>query len=246
MLKKVKLDPSKSLVADMMPDIKEHFLKDYNPDLEIPFDWRPILMLRVFAAGFPILIWGVSVGGWWFEQLTTLFLGIGIINMALSNLGEKKAISVFIDGAASLVGVGLTIAVARGTNIIMDGGAISDTILNEVSGLIANVNGVLFSSVQMILFSFLGIFIPSSSGLATLSMPIVAPLADVVNVGREVVVSAYNQGQGWIAFITPTGLIKVTFELVGITFDCWFKFVWPLMIIIDIFTLIMFGLMVVI
>lgn len=244
--KKVKADPSKSIVADMMPEIKDHFLKDYNPELEIPFDWRRILMLTIFAAGFPVLIWGVSVGGWWFEQLTTLFLGIGLINMFLSNLGEKKAISVFIEGAASLVGVGLIIAVARGTNIIMDSGAISDTILNAASGLISNVNGVMFSSVQMILFSFLGIFIPSSSGLATLSMPIVAPLADVVNVGREVVVSAYNQGQGWMAFIAPTGLIMVTLELVGVTYDRWFKFVWPLMAIIGIFALVMLGLMVVI
>lgn len=103
------------------------------------------------------------------------------------------------------------------------------------------MNGVLFSTVQMILFSILGIFIPSSSGLATLSMPIVAPLADAVNIGRDVVVSAYNYGQGWMSFITPTGLILATLEMVDVSYDKWLKFILPLMAIIGVFAIIMLG-----
>lgn len=123
----------------------------------------------------------------------------------------------------------------------MDDGAISDTILYSTSNIIGNMNGVLFSTVQMILFSILGIFIPSSSGLATLSMPIVAPLADAVNIGRDVVVSAYNYGQGWMSFITPTGLILATLEMVDVSYDKWLKFILPLMAIIGVFAIIMLG-----
>lgn len=147
----------------------------------------------------------------------------------------------FLDGAADLVSVALIIGVARGINLIMDDGAISDTILYSTSNIIGNMNGVLFSTVQMILFSILGIFIPSSSGLATLSMPIVAPLADAVNIGRDVVVSAYNYGQGWMSFITPTGLILATLEMVDVSYDKWLKFILPLMAIIGVFAIIMLG-----
>lgn len=238
---KVKKDPSKSLVAEDMPRIEQRFLKDYDPTNVLPFNWRRIAMLVIFVLAFPIMIWGVSSQDWWFEEMSALFLAVGIVNIFLSDLGEKKAVNTFLDGAADLVSVALIIGVARGINLIMDDGAISDTILYSTSNIIGNMNGVLFSTVQMILFSILGIFIPSSSGLATLSMPIVAPLADAVNIGRDVVVSAYNYGQGWMSFITPTGLILATLEMVDVSYDKWLKFILPLMAIIGVFAIIMLG-----
>ncbi len=239
--KKVKKDPSKSVVAEDMPRIEKRFLKNYDPNNVVPFDLRKILMLVLFIGAFPIMIWGVSSQGWWFEEMSTLFLGVAIILIFLSKLGEKKAVNTFLSGAADLVSVALIIGVARGINLIMDDGMISDTLLFNASNLISNMNGVLFSSVQMVLFSFLGIFIPSSSGLATLSMPIVAPLADTVGIGRDVVVSAYNFGQGWMSFITPTGLILATLEMVDVSYDKWLKFILPLMGIIGVFAIVMLG-----
>ena len=96
-------------------------------------------------------------------------------------------------------------------------------------------------SVQMILFSILGFFIPSSSGLATLSMPIMAPLADTVNVTRDVVVTAYNWGQGLMAFFAPTGLIIASLSMVNVGFNKWIKFVMPLVGIIGVLALILLG-----
>lgn len=157
--------------------------------------------------------------------MSGVFLVAGIIIMFLSGLPEKKAVSTFMDGASDLVSVALIIGVARGINIILDNGFISDTLLYNATNLISGMSGVVFSWVQMAIYSILGIFIPSSSGLAALSMPIMAPLADAVNVGRDVVVSAYNFGQGWMAYITPTGLVIATLELVGVTYDKWFKWV---------------------
>lgn len=238
---KVKKDPSKSLVAEDMPRIEERFLKDYDPNNVVPFDWKRVSMLVIFVLAFPIMIWGVSSQGWWFEEMAALFLAVGIILIVLSGLGEKKAVNTFLNGAADLVSVALIIGVARGINLIMDDGMISDTLLYNASNIIGNMNGILFSTVQMILFSFLGIFIPSSSGLATLSMPIVAPLADAVNIGRDVVVSAYNYGQGWMSFITPTGLILATLEMVDVSYDKWLKFILPLMGIIGVFAVIMLA-----
>lgn len=240
--KKVQKDPSASLVASDMPRISAKFLANHEEKANTAFNWRRISMLSVFFLAFPIMIWGVSSQSWWFEELSALFLAVAIINMFLSGLGERNAVNTFMSGAADLVSVALIIGVARGINMIMDNGMISDTLLYHASNAISKMSGVLFSSVQMVLFSILGIFIPSSSGLATLSMPIVAPLADTVHVGRDIVVSAYNYGQGWMSFITPTGLILATLEMVDVTYDKWLKFVLPLMGFVGIQALIMLAL----
>ena len=239
--KKVKNDPSKSIIAEEMPRIRKQYLENYDPEHTAPFNFRRIGMLVVFMLAFPVMIYGVMNLDWWFEEMSTLFLVVGILLMILSGLGEQKAVNSFLDGAADLVSVALIIGVARAINIILDDGMISDTLLYNASNIIGGMNGVLFSTVQMVLFSFLGIFIPSSSGLATLSMPIIAPLADTVSIGRDVVVSAYNFGQGWMAIIAPTGLILATLEMVDVSYNKWIKFILPLMGIILILSVVMLG-----
>lgn len=239
--KKVKNDPSKSIIAEEMPRIRKQYLENYDPEHTAPFNFKRIGMLVVFMLAFPVMIYGVMNLDWWFEEMSTLFLVVGILLMILSGLGEQKAVNSFLDGAADLVSVALIIGVARAINIILDDGMISDTLLYNASNIISGMNGVLFSTVQMVLFSFLGIFIPSSSGLATLSMPIIAPLADTVSIGRDVVVSAYNFGQGWMAIIAPTGLILATLEMVDVSYNKWIKFILPLMGIILILSVVMLG-----
>lgn len=239
--KKVKADPSKSIIADEMPRIRKHYLEGYDPANTAPFNFRRVAMLVIFVLAFPIMIYGVMNLEWWFEEMSTLFLVVAILLMILSGLGEQDAVNSFLDGTADLVSVALIIGVARAINIILDNGMISDTMLYYASNIINGMNGVIFSTVQMILFSFLGIFIPSSSGLATLSMPIIAPLADTVSIGRDVVVSAYNFGQGWMSFITPTGLILATLEMVDVSYNKWLKFILPLMGIMLILSIVMLG-----
>ncbi|MBC8589624.1 YfcC family protein [Wansuia hejianensis] len=237
--RKVKKDPKNSLIYEDLDKIEERFLKEYDPDNVAPFNWKRILILIIFLGAFPVMIWGVSKADWWFPEMSGLFFAVSIVIMFLSGFSEKEAVNTFIDGAADLVGVALVIGVARAINIVMDNGMISDTLLQYTSNIIENMNGGVFAVVQMILFSLLGFFIPSSSGLATLSMPIMAPLADTVEVARHIVVSAYNWGQGWMSFITPTGLILATLEMVDVTYNKWLKFILPLMGIIGIFAVIM-------
>lgn len=239
--RKVRRDPNSSIIHEDMGKIEERFLKDYNPEEVAPFNWRRILILVIFLGAFPIMIWGVSTGVWWFPEMAGLFLAVSILIMLLSGLPEKEAVGTFVAGAADLVGVALIIGVARAINIVMDNGMISDTLLYYTSSIVRNMNAGVFAAVQMILFSFLGFFVPSSSGLATLSMPIMAPLADTVGVSRDVVVTAYNWGQGLMAFITPTGLILATLEMVDVTYNKWLKFILPLMGIIGVFSIIMLA-----
>ena len=231
-IKKVKKDSDNSLVIEEQEEIKEKFLKDYSQETNIKFDWRKKIILFLFIFQFIIMIRGVSSLGWWFQEAAAMFFGVAIIIMLLSGLSEKEAVNGFISGASEVVGVTLIIGLARAINIIMENGMISDTLLFYSSNVVAEMGKGLFSIAMLLIFAFLGIFIPSTSGLAVLSMPILAPLADTVGLSRAVVVDAFSWGQGVILFITPTGLIFVVLQIVGIPYNKWLKFVMPLMVII--------------
>lgn len=238
-VQKVRKNPENSLVYADREAINKRFLGDYDKDSEVAFTVRRKLILTIFTLAFVVMIYGVARQGWWFEEMSALFLGVAIVIMFLSGLGEKEAVSTFVGGAAELVGVVLTIGLARSINIVLDNGFISDTLLNSSINLISGMSGKVFAVSQLGVFSFLGFFIPSSSGLAVLTMPIMAPLADSVGVSREVVINAYNWGQGLMSFITPTGLTLVTLEMAETTFDKWLKYILPLMAIIGVYAIVM-------
>lgn len=237
-IKKVKENPKNSIVIDEQEEIRKIFLKNYNEKQDIKFNWRKKLILLLFVLQFLVMIWGVSALGWWFQEIAAMFFGISIIIMFLSGLSEKDAVNGFVLGASEVVGVTLIIGLARAINIIMENGMISDTLLFYSSNIVAEMGKGLFSIVMLLIFAFLGIFIPSTSGLAVLSMPILAPLADTVGLSRAVVVDAFTWGQGIILFITPTGLIFVVLQIVGIPYNKWLKFVMPLFVIIAVLVII--------
>jgi uncharacterized ion transporter superfamily protein YfcC len=238
---KVKKDPSTSLIYSQKDELEKEFL--YKDEMEeIPkFDFRKKLMLSIFAAGFVVLVYSVKELGWFFTEISMLFLFIAFILAFISGLKEKEFANSFVSGAADLLGTGLVIALARGVTIIMEDAQISDTLLYWLSSGVSHMSGVIFSTFMFLIFILLGFFIPSSSGLAVLSMPIMAPLADVVGVSRETIVTAYNWGQGIISFITPTGLVLASLAMVNITFDKWLKFVTPLMITIGVLAIVLLG-----
>ncbi|WP_333888062.1 YfcC family protein [Clostridium sp.] len=236
---KIKKDPTKSLIYDQKDEIEERFFKDHENKKVPEFTTRRKLMIIIFTLAFVVMIWGVSTQEWWFTEMTALFLVVGIGLGVISGLGEKQFVDRFVSGAADLVGVALVIGVARSINLIMESGLISDTILHSATNMVQGMNSKAFILVMLLVFIVLGFFIPSSSGLAVLSMPIMAPLADAVGLPRDVIVSAYQFGQGLISFITPTGLILATLAMVDVTYDKWLKFIMPLMGYIAVFAAIM-------
>lgn len=232
--KKVKKDPSKSVVYD-----QRDVLINVSPhdSTEVPaFTVARALMLFIFMSGFIVMIWGVTAKGWWFGEMSMLFFIVAIVIMIISvfftGLTEEDTVQSFISGASDLVGVALSIGMARGVNFLLEDGAISDTILFYTANATQGMNPLVFIVVIMFIYVILGFFIQSSSGLAVLSIPIIAPLADTVGLPRDTVVSAYQYGQGLMSFIAPTGLILIVLSLFNITFDRWLKFVTPLMLMI--------------
>lgn len=233
---RVRKAPSYSIIYDQKEEIEAMF-KNQNPDKEHLFTPRILLVLMLFLASFIVMIIGVSKLGWLFMEMTTIFFIASIIIGVVAQIKEKVFVEQFVKGANDLLNVALIIGVARGVTVIMDEGLISDTLLYYASGVVDGMPKAVFVNVMLFLYAGLSFFVPSSSGLAVLSMPIMAPLADVVGAPREAVVDAYQYGMGLMAFITPTGLILASLVMVNVTYNKWLKFVMPLLVILTLFTM---------
>lgn len=232
---KVKKDATKSLIYDQKEMIEKLF--GNTTDVKT-LTGRLRVILTIFTLCFVVMIYGVSRLGWWFEEMTVVFL-VGVIIIGfLAKVKEETFVTTFIKGASDLLSVAFIIGIARGVSVIMEQGLISDTILHYASGFTSGMPKGIFANVLLFIYSGLSFFIPSSSGMAVLTMPIMSPLADTVGIGREVIVNAYQYGMGLFAFINPTGLILASLAIVKIGYDKWLKFVIPLVIILSVFTMI--------
>jgi uncharacterized ion transporter superfamily protein YfcC len=120
----------------------------------------------------------------------------------------------------------------------MDDGLISDTMLYYASSFTEGMNKGLFTNAMLFIYAGLSFFIPSSSGMAVLTMPIMSPLADTVHIGREIIVNCYQYGMGLFYLINPTGLILASLAIIKVGFDKWLKFVMPLFIILILVTMV--------
>jgi len=233
---RVKKDPTKSIIYSQKEEIEAMFLSESSNE-EIKFTAKTIFILTTFILCFVIMVFGVSRLDWWFLEMTTGFLVGAIIIGFITKINESKFVEVFMKGANDLLNVAFIIGLARGITILMDDGLISDTLLYYSSNLTTGMNKGLFINVMMLLYSGLSFFIPSSSGMAVLTMPIMAPLADGVGISRELIVNAYQYGMGLFAFINPTGLILASLAMVKLGYDKWLKFVMPLVGIMLILTM---------
>lgn len=238
---KVRKDPSKSLVYDQYEESKKKFLAFDSQADKGDFTWRQKLTLLTFVAGFLVMIWGVQNQGWYFTEIAVVFLAVSYLLFLVSGLSEHRFMESFVSGAADLLGVALTVGLARAVSIVMDESHTSDTIMYFFSKQITGMNKLAFVWVLLLIYIVLGFFIQSSSGLAVLSMPIMAPLANIVGVDRASVIDAYNWGQGYIGLIAPVGLILMSLAMVNIGFDRWFKFIWKQLVIQFVICLIFLG-----
>lgn len=231
----VKKDPSKSLILESKDYINEKFCSDAEvPELTIKYK----IILTQFFLTFVVLVYGVIKLGWWFGEMTALFLVSAIIMGIILGFSEREMVNEFLAGAGDMIGVALICGVARSINVVLDAGLVSDALLNVMSGWVTGMSPYLFVIMMYFIYIILGFFINSSSGLAVLSIPIMAPLADSVGLPREVVITAYMFGQGTMGFITPTGLVLVVLEMVHVNYDKYIKLVTPLLGILAIFSIV--------
>ena len=251
---RVKADPSASLVYSMKAENERHFGAARNDDgTATGLTGRQTAVLIIFFLAFALMIYGVipwedlGIGlptlWWWFPEMTASFLFFAILIGIVGRMGESRLTSTFVDGARDLLGVALIIGIARGITVVMNNGLITDTVLNWAEVAVADLGGVLFINLMYILFLPLSFLIPSSSGLATVAMPIMAPLASFAEVPAQLVVTAYQSANGLLNLITPTSAVVMGgLAIARVGYGTWLRFVWPVLLLLAILSVVVLTL----
>ncbi|MDI3403738.1 YfcC family protein [Streptomyces cavernicola] len=171
--------------------------------------------------------------GWSFPQLAALFLCAAVLVGIVARFGEQKLSSAITQGAGDFISPALVIMLARGVTVIMNNSRITDTVLHSIEGVVQGTSSGLFAVIVFLVNLPLAFLIPSTSGHATLAMPILAPLADFAGVSRAVVVTAWQAASGWTNLWAPTTAVTIGgVALAKVGYDRYLRFVWPLLAIL--------------
>lgn len=222
---RVKADPQASLLADLK-DERHQAAKDYPP-----LDARRLAVLGITVLALVAMVWGISLHRWYLTELGAIWLGVALLAGLIGGLGADGTAKRFGSGAAELAVVALLVGFARSIALILEDGQVLHTLVHGASIPLGWVGAELSAVGMLLMQSVMNFFIPSGSGQAFATMPIMAPLADVVGVERQVAVLAFQLGDGLSNIIIPTNVILMAIlGVAGIPYDRWFRFVWPLML----------------
>ncbi len=251
--KKVQNNEGKSILSrNELAAAKDAFSKGSGEILEL--DGKRKLVLVFFVLSFVVMILGVipwndfgvtifdnttawlngtPLGWWWFPELTVWFFLMAVVIGLVYRLDEKSIVRSFISGSADMVGVALVIGISRGISFMMANSGLDLYILDQAAGVLSGVSGMLFANMAYLIYMPLSFLIPSTSGLASVSMPIFAPLAAKLNIAPELVIAAFSAGSGIINLVTPTsGVVMGGLTIAKVDYGTWLKFATKLLVII--------------
>lgn len=222
---KVQRDPQASLVAHI----------DYSEGFELPrdisFDGPKIAILAVFLAGVVGFVYGVQQYGWYITELNAVFMAIGLVAAAISRMSPGDTSRTFIRGAADMTAAALLVGFARTIEVVMVDGQIIDSVINGIASVLTNLGPEAASIGMLFVQTICNFFIPSGSGQAFVTMPIMSPLATLTDVPQQTAVLAYQFGDGFTNMIVPTSaLVMGALALGRIPYGAWVRFISPLLL----------------
>jgi uncharacterized ion transporter superfamily protein YfcC len=222
---RVQNDPSTSLVAHV--DYSTGF--DAPDDIEI--NGRRMAVLLVFAAGIIGFVYGAKQHGWYIAELNAVFLGIGIITALISRMSASETSQTFLKGAAEMTAAALIVGIARTIEVVLSDGQIIDSIIYGIAGLLEGLPADVSAVGMLFVQTITNFFIPSGSGQAFVTMPIMSPLATLTDVPQQVAVLAYQFGDGFTNMVVPTSaLVMGALALGKVPYTAWVRFVGPLLL----------------
>jgi uncharacterized ion transporter superfamily protein YfcC len=226
---RVKADPRRSLVFEIDRERKAGLHLETSE--EGGFQLRHKLVLATFGAAIVALVVGILKFGWYINEIAALFFALGIVSGIVGRLSASKLTAAFKAGARDMVGVALIIGCARAILVVATDGKILDTMLHGLAGLITHLHPIAAAQAMFITQGIVNFFVHSGSGQAALTMPVMAPLADVIGISRQTAVLAFQFGEGWINPILPTsGVTMGVLGLAGIPWEKWFRWMLPVQI----------------
>ncbi|MCC5912904.1 MAG: YfcC family protein [Balneolaceae bacterium] len=223
--RKVQADPTQSLVYGTEPPAAAEI--DKTQSLTVRHKGVLFATLLVLVG----LVVGIMLYGWYLTELGAIFLGLAIAGGLIGGLNLNRIASVFGNGAAELASTALLIGFARAIALLLEDGEVLHTVVNGMAAPLSAV-GAEFSAIGMLgIQSVLNFFIPSGSGQALVTMPLMAPIGDLVGVSRQIAVLAFQFGDGLMNMIVPTNPVLMgILGLAGISYDRWFRFILPVVL----------------
>ena len=221
--RRVRADASASLVADIEEAQPPALAK------ATPLTATQMLVLALVVLTLPLLVWGIQQRGWYLVELGGVFLALTLLVGLISRMGLDQMARRFCEGAAELTTTALLIGFARAIEIMLSDGLILHTIVNALATPLQMLGGEVAAVGMLAIQAALNFFIPSGSGQAYVTMPLMAPIADIVGVSRQVAVLAYQMGDGFMNIIVPTNPVLMgMLGICGIPYLRWLRFIWPL------------------
>ncbi len=222
---KVRLDPTNSLV---------HGISEAQPpeptDYPVMTKQRMAILLITLVA-LVVIVYGIAEFHWYFIELGAIFLVLAIITSLISGTSLDDTAKTFTIGASELTGTALLIGFARSIEMLLSDGQVLHTVVNGLATPLSSVGAEASAVGMLFIQSVLNFFIPSGSGQAYVTMPIMAPIADIVGVSRQVAVLAFQMGDGFMNMIVPTNAVLMgILGMCGIPYGKWFRFIAPLVL----------------
>lgn len=222
---KVRLDPQNSYVADVA--------EAQPPEITIfpELDGRKKIVLTVTFLTLVIMVIGIAKYHWYFEELSAIFFGLAVLLGLIAGQKFDTTAKIFTAGAAELTGTALLIGFARSIELILTDAQVLHTVVDFLATPLSQFAPELSAVGMLFIQSILNFFIPSGSGQAYVTMPIMAPISDLVGVTRQTAVLAYQMGDGFMNMIVPTNAVLMgILGMSGIPYGRWFKFIAPLIL----------------
>lgn len=220
---KIQADPTKSLVYGET----QHNSMNETDVQNAPFGIREKLVLLVLLAGIVTVVYGCKVYGWYFAELSAVFMVMGILSAIIMGWGPNKIGELYSAGFTDIAMACMMIGLARGILMVLQAGNIIDTVVYYFSLPLASFPSWFCGVAMLVMQTLLNFLIPSGSGQAATSMPIMAPLADLLGISRDTAVLAFQFGDGLSNIVWPTAFPAVLAGLAGIKVEKWWKFVIP-------------------
>ncbi|WP_133405906.1 YfcC family protein [Parashewanella tropica] len=222
--KKVYADPSQSLTNHLPCPLADHTKTGY-PTLNT----RHKLILLGLVTTICTAVWGISQNGWYLYELGAVFICWGIFTAIVGQLSADRAANEFIEGVRDLASTALLVGLARGIALIMDDGQILHTLVHAMSTPLSYLSAEFAAIGMFIIQTLLNLFIPSGSGQAYVTMPLMTPIGDIIGVNRQIAVLAYQFGDGFSNMIIPTNAVLMgIIGVAGVPYHLWFRFCLPL------------------
>ena len=239
---KVKKDPTKSLCYEHDQAKRAALLANASGIDSAEFTMAQKLICAAYLIGIVVMIIGLMAWGWYMDELCAVFLFLGLFAGIVSRMGEKKMAECFLVGMKDFMFTAAVIGIAKGILVVAEDGMILDTILNALVNLLQGMPFALFVVLFYIVMTLFGFLVPSSSGFAALTIPIVAPMMDLMGLNPEAAVTALTHACGMACVISPTGSILVAgLSICGCTLPQYWKTTWKFWTLMGIFSCVIIG-----